>query len=459
MRIGRLLPAALCLAAAGGGAPAAPASAQEPLRLTYRTGPVELGGYETRQDAAWTRAPRRSGSITRMSVRIVDAAGRTMPQERVMLHHVLFLNHGRFRGDRQGTDCARRPREPFFGTGEESQALTLPPGYGYPIRARDRWQIAWMLMNHRHEEERVFLEYTVELAPPGALEPVTPHWITVACTHDRIYNVPGGGGAGSRHARDRLWTVPETGRIVAAAGHAHGGVTDVAVQQPACGDRRLLSSAPQYGPPDDPLYQLSPVLHEPSPRSLSWAVSATGWDITRGEQLRVRSIYDNERPHTKVMGIVHLYVAAPRPGAPAEPCAPLPADETRHDTPFAGSPGRAAPPPVQVQLSRRAADGPARPVGSVGGRTRFLRGGATIHVRRFAFRPPRLSVPAGATIRWRFDDAAQHDVTAVAGPVGFASEYLGGGHTYQRRLTVPGDYRLYCSLHPVDMSQEVHVRP
>ena len=38
----------------------------------------------------------------------------------------------------------------------------------------------------------------------------------------KIYSVPGDGGPGV-HELSRTWTVPRSGRIVAAAAHAHGG--------------------------------------------------------------------------------------------------------------------------------------------------------------------------------------------------------------------------------------------
>ena len=53
-----------------------------------------------------------------------------------MLHHVFFVNHGRFRGDRRAGDCRTRNGETFYGTGEEDQAVELPAGYGYRLRKR-----------------------------------------------------------------------------------------------------------------------------------------------------------------------------------------------------------------------------------------------------------------------------------------------------------------------------------
>jgi plastocyanin len=79
-------------------------------------------------------------------------------------------------------------------------------------------------------------------------------------------------------------------------------------------------------------------------------------------------------------------------------------------------------------------------------------------VSSFAFSPANVSVPEGAVIRWRFGDRARHDVTVADGPRGFASLYSTRGARFATRLTVPGDYRIFCSLHPVDMVQVVHVR-
>jgi hypothetical protein len=66
-------------------------------------------------------------------------------------------------------------------------------------------------------------------------------------------------------------------------------------------------------------------------------------------------------------------------------------------------------------------------------------------VDEFAFEPPLLSVPRGATLRWQ-------------GPRGFATATV-RNRTQRYRFRVPGEYKLYCSIHPVLMSQVVKVRP
>jgi plastocyanin len=425
---------------------AAPAQAKTTTH-TWRVGPVEMGGYATEQALQSTRAPRRFGYLTAMHARIVDAAGNPVPQERVMLHHVFFVNHGRFRGDRRGGDCRSRTGETFYGTGEEDQAVELPAGYGYKLRKGDRWRVGWMFMNHRHVRERVYLQYTVTITDEPRI-PVTPYWISVSCAAGKIYSVPGDGGV---HERSRTWTVPRDGRIVAAAAHAHGGALSVDVAERGCGP--LVSSTALYGPPEDPIYALTPVLHEPSPRSMSVATSATGWAVSRGDRLKVTSRYANTSPHSAVMGIMHLYIAAgPKP---SESCPPAPPDVQTHRL---FTTGRTEPPLETPELSELGDDGIARPIADLTGPVAVLAGDAAVKVRNAVFAPRRLSVPRGAVVRWTFGDPVQHDVTLASGPRAFASAYTVRG-VYRKRLNVAGTYRIFCSLHPVTMSQTIEVRP
>src|SRR5918999_6437229 len=370
---------------------ASPADAKTTTH-TWRVGPVDMRGYATEQALQDARAPRMSGYLTAMHARIVDAAGRPVPQERVMLHHVFFVNHGRFRGDRRAGDCRSRNAETFYGTGEEDQAIELPPGYGYRVRKADRWRVGWMFMNHRHARERVYLQYTVTVTDEPRT-PVTPYWISVSCKAGKIYSIPGDGGV---HELSRTWTVPRSGRIVAGAAHAHGGVLNVDVADERCGGRQVLSSDARYGVAEDPIYNLSPVLHEPAPRSMSVATSVAGWAVSRGDRLKVTSRYGNDSPHSAVMGIMHLYIAhgAGRP----EPCPPLPADVQEQRLAFLGTPGRTEPPLEQPELSALGVDGIAHPVADLTGPVAVRAGDADVRVRNAAFRPRRLSVPSGAVV-------------------------------------------------------------
>jgi hypothetical protein len=68
-----------------------------------------------------------------------------------------------------------------------------------------------------------------------------------------------------------------------------------------------------------------------------------------------------------------------------------------------------------------------------------------------------VSVRAGSTLTWRFLGDTLHNVTLANGPRGFSSPNLSDGRTYSKRLAVAGTYRLFCGLHPVDMTATVKV--
>ena len=56
-----------------------------------------------------------------------------------------------------------------------------------------------------------------------------------------------------------------------------------------------------------------------------------------------------------------------------------------------------------------------------------------------------------------FRDSSSHDATVVRGPQGFATKTV-LNKNQRFRFTVPGEYKLYCSIHPVLMAQVVKVR-
>src|SRR4051794_10643372 len=160
-------------------------SAAAAQTVTLRYGPVSIAGYETKRTTDAVRAPGLDGYLTAMHARVVDSAGNEVPKTRVMLHHVLFVNRGYPGAYRHTRACGPRLGEPFYGTGEENQALALPEGYGYPLRARDGWRMGWMLMNHGAGAEQVYIEYsaTISTQPEHA---VKPYWSSAVCNRDRI---------------------------------------------------------------------------------------------------------------------------------------------------------------------------------------------------------------------------------------------------------------------------------
>jgi plastocyanin len=360
----------------------------------------------------------------------------------------VFTNGGpdNGRGDRACPFSSSRER--FYGTSEELRPLTLPRGYGYPTSAADKWRALLMVMHHRRGEREFFLEYRVTVDPRPVI-PVLPYWLSVIpCVADPQWSVPG--DANGPHRRTREFTIPEAGRIVAAGGHLHGGALALELSQPAC-KRTLVRSKPAYAPKDDPLYAVKPLLHEPDPKGVSWWQSATGWPIRANETLKVTAVYDGTRPHTRVMGIGHVYIA---PGAAAPRCAPAPRDAKTLGPNFEGA--RWTPPDVRLTLARLGRDGLARPTTRAAGAPSSA---TQVTVDGFAFQPGHLEITAGSIVRWRFAERSKHDVTLADGPLGFGSPWLSDGGRYGRRFTKAGTYLLQCSLHPAFMSQVITVKP
>ena len=68
------------------------------------------------------------------------------------------------------------------------------------------------------------------------------------------------------------------------------------------------------------------------------------------------------------------------------------------------------------------------------------------------YSPEKLKVKVGTTIKWVWpnDTGDTHDVNLGRRPKGvkpFSSELVAVGYTFKRKLTKPGTYRIYCSLH------------
>ncbi|MFL5828127.1 MAG: hypothetical protein ACJ76V_16530 [Thermoleophilaceae bacterium] len=432
---------------------AAPASA-EVRTFTLKYGPIDIGPYQALRSSNYVPPPKLDGFVTEMDAHVIDArTGQEIPQYQVMLHHVAFADEARRDGSCPRNDIGER----FYGTSEELRRMTLPAGYGYRIGADDEWRMIWMLMNHLKTDEQVFIEYHVTVDTSPDLTPVRPYWVSIVpCLNDPQYSVPGGAAPGATSSRKISWTVPVSGRIVAMGGHLHGGSRRLTLTQPRCGHRVLQSAVPTYAPPGDPLYTVVPLLHEPDPVNVSWWQSATGWDVRKGEQLRLSAEYDGHYPHMRVMGIMHVYIAED-PRADSSACGAKPPDvQVLDGNGVAG--GRLAPPAIIVPFEAAGRDGVVRPISRPPGPLRRYDGDADVSVADFRYSVANLSVPRGATVRWRFRDTAAHDATLVNGPRGFATPSVRKGHVESNRFTVPGVYRIYCSLHPVYMSQVVRVR-
>lgn len=81
----------------------------------------------------------------------------------------------------------------------------------------------------------------------------------------------------------------------------------------------------------------------------------------------------------------------------------------------------------------------------------------TVVLRDIAYKPKKLTVEAGTTVTWKFEDRGiAHDVKAEDGS--FASEVMDSG-TFEHTFDEPGTYDYLCTLHAAQMKGTVEVTP
>ena len=396
--------------------------------------PISIGPYGVVQGSELIPSPAVDGFVTGVSATLVDTNGVEEPISHIMLHHIVFAKVGvrdytcktftDFDGNKVPAFAQR-----FYAEGEERTTISMPSGYGYANRATDSWGMTYMLMNHRRVKESVFVEYTVQYVTGEALTAVKPVWLDVRnCQSDPIFNVPGDRPLFSKYARRTTYTMPESGLLVAGGAHLHGGGLKATLTNESCGGRTLFESEPTWGLP-----VVKPVMHENGPKHMTSFSTTNGIPVAAGDKLRLTASYDNSLPHTRVMGIMLVFLA-PAPVSGCQSVPSLPVDPESH-------PG--SPPRVRLPLLHRPT-GPVRHVFST-------------WMGDFAYGAARVSIRRGATFKWRFAGPSRHDVTLASGPVGFASPSRSHG-AFRHRFTRRGVYKLFCSLHPTEMTQIVTVR-
>ncbi|MEO8091094.1 MAG: hypothetical protein ABI726_00115 [bacterium] len=455
-----------------------------------------VGGFDVVQKVRGG-APRPStsaGHIVEIEADIVDGEGKPIPIDRLMLHHIVFLNIGRvdqscntitgFDGLQAAPGVER-----FFAAGEERAKVKLPEGYGYDLSDQtpgdgfpDSWAVLYMVMNHRSGPETdAYIEYTMKIEDGVGLdEPiqsVIPWWLDAAnCGADPIYNVKGGGAEDSESVRSRdFYLNPDRlgatgGRIVAGGGHVHGGAYRLDISRPACpnDDGPFFSSVPKWGGPDHDFYKVRPILHEPGPVNMSAFRSATGFPVQAGQSLRLDSVYDDSQPHTRVMGISVVYIAPDN--NVDEPCQALPLDnEVETLGPDPDDPSyREEPIPFTIPL---VGEDPTSETGytemkNPPGDLKQVKDGTKIKVTNVNSLPkPNLKIHQGDSLKWKFRNSRSnlHNITLANGPQAIGSPNLsldqaGSPRVFEKRFRKPGQYRLFCALHPTLMHERVVVK-
>src|SRR3954468_12778951 len=248
-RMKRLLPALLLFVLLYAAAPAAADFKTETFRF-----PVNVKGYQVKQEMTYGVAhPQVDGHIVGMSTNVVNADGSPVPIQRLMLHHIVFSqlfvqnplcpNYRGFDANQTLPGLAT----PLYGAGEERNILALPPGYGLRLHTNDTWLMTWMLMNHRKTKDSAFIEWKVTYTTEPQQD-VNLYWLDVEnCKADPIFSVPGGGKPGSTYTKTAEITMPESGHVVAAGGHVHGGAYGLDISQADCAHRPIAQLQPARG--------------------------------------------------------------------------------------------------------------------------------------------------------------------------------------------------------------------
>jgi len=462
-----------------------------------------IGGYEVRQWYALAPTPPEDGYITHMETDIVDeGSGAQVPISRLMLHHIVFVDVNKqdntcrgqgytgFDGRKEFGNTFAPQR--FYAAGEERAKMSMPAGYGYPTDQSHKWAVVAMVMNHRSNVDHALIHYEVTINDGGGdpMTPVKPYWLDVRdCHADPIYNVLSvapkakkaktkkekkgrKAAAAKKHKKGkkkgkkrkkvaarpttnetRDYTFPESGRLIAGAGHVHGGAIGETLTEPNCGNREVARSDPTWGPSDHPFYNVRPILHEPGPINMSAFGSTTGLPIRAGETIRLNSIYDDTQPHVRVMGIMVVYLAPD--DSVSQDCGAIP-NWTVLKT---DQPGRSGPIPFTIPLTGLDAGGQATTIDAPPGAIQKAGTNTVIAVGDRFFGAPNLRVRQGTWLTWQFNGQELHNVTLANGPLGIGTDNLDGGRTFTEKLNRPGTYRFFCALHPVQMQERVIVTP
>jgi len=83
---------------------------------------------------------------------------------------------------------------------------------------------------------------------------------------------------------------------------------------------------------------------------------------------------------------------------------------------------------------------------------------AEVLIADYQFRPPRLVVKAGTTVRWTNQEKRTSHSVRFTGEGGFEGERIFGGESWSHRFDRPGRYPYTCGPHP-EMKGEVEVTP
>lgn len=460
----------------------------------YRYGPLSIGpGHNLIQLGPYVQKPTIPGYVIGIRPNLVRSDGSVPPVDEIHLHHGVWVNLSR-------QDATSRLPERFFASGEEKTYLTLPSGYGYPVRPSDNWLINYMVHNLTPNPEVVYITYDIDFVPASSalahrMKPVRPIWMDVRNGYTYpVFNAQRADGRNGlfTYPNDAVnpygngpplneWKVDRPGTLVMTAGHLHPGglYDDLELVRPGATVAAARAGHPVPGAVAHSVRIFRSQAHYWDPNgAVSWDLSMSrasdNWRVRvrRGDILRVSTTYTTAQASWyDSMGIMVVYMADDRSGVdPFKHAVPLSGPITHGQLPdathFGGLP-QSLPDPATLAPQTIANN--------------------VVDIRDFSFTPgdQALSAPLddpptikqGQQLTFVNDDASQqilHSITACRqpctrstgasypiadGPVDFDSGNLGtgpAGFTAASNQTSwqtpadlpPGTYTFFCRIHP-----------
>ena len=244
--------------------------------LTVRVGPLNLPANSDHMAVA--QAPTLfleipfEGWITAYHPRLLDGSGQPEPGR--LLHHVAFYNTAR-----PDFLCPNK-QEHIFGAGGEMNDWPALPGFGYRVHKGDRIRVSTMFhnptaTNYPQTWLEVKLDYRrVEGGTP--LKSVYPAWFDVGECGDSSYDLGPG-----RTLKIGKFNLGYSGVLLGVGGHVHDygrqlDLFNVTLREDVAALKAQLDAAGHI--------QSMPVVR---------FTDRGGYKLSKGDVLRVSSIYDN----------------------------------------------------------------------------------------------------------------------------------------------------------------------
>jgi hypothetical protein len=246
------------------------------------------------------------------------------------LHHGVWLSNGTA-GEGEGNGYGFYP---FMASGEEKTQVEFPPGYGYPVAAKDHWVLNYMIHNLTDKQYKVYITYEIDFVPAtsslaATITPAHPIWMDVE-DHNvyPVFDVKKGTGVNGKFtfpnmAKDpygsgaplNKFTVDHAGVLIGTAGHVHPGglYTELDLSHP--GAQRSGGALPGAAPGSVRLFRSwAHYFDKRGPVSWDVAMSATNSDwrpeVKPGDVLSISATYDTKiASWYEVMGIMVVWEA------------------------------------------------------------------------------------------------------------------------------------------------------